>query len=80
MVTEAPPASIAVVAPVAGRVKEVLAGANAQVDAGDPLLRIEVVADADEQAAAAGPEVSFDVAPSDPPAEPVTLLRRRLLG
>ncbi|MHA3704688.1 ATP-binding protein [Jatrophihabitans sp. YIM 134969] len=79
MVVEAMKLESAVVAPVAGRVREVLAGANAQVDAGDPLLRIDVESD-DDAAAAADDAVSFDVFPSDPPGTAVAVLRQRLLG
>lgn len=80
MVVEAMKLESAVVSPVAGRVREVLAGANAQVDAGDPLLRIDVEADDDGAAATTGAAVSFAACPSDPPGDPVTVLRHRLLG
>ena len=80
MVVEAMKLESAVVAPVAGRVREVLAGANSQVDAGDPLLRIDVEADDDAATATSEDAVSFEGFANDPPGTAVSVLRQRLLG
>ena len=57
-------------APYAGRIREILVGVNAQVDAGGALLRIDRIESEDAVAAASKPTVTFadDAAPvpSDP--------------
>jgi acetyl/propionyl-CoA carboxylase alpha subunit/acetyl-CoA carboxylase carboxyltransferase component len=62
-VLEAMKMETTVAAPVAGRVREVLAAVNSQVPAGAPLLRLDP--ESDDVAATGSPAVAFDVAPAD---------------
>jgi hypothetical protein len=63
-------------APSAGRVREVLATVNSQVDAGAPLLRLEQVGEG--SAAEAAPRVQFRTQPRDEDANPSTEALARL--
>ena len=51
-----------IVAPVAARVRELLASANDQVEAGAAMLRLEPVGDAAPAAAAAGERIDLPAA------------------
>jgi acetyl/propionyl-CoA carboxylase alpha subunit/acetyl-CoA carboxylase carboxyltransferase component len=74
-VTESMKMELSLTAPVDGRVREVLVGANEHVTAGRPLLRIEPLGDATE---AAGDRVHFTDAPSE--ADPLQRLVWAVLG
>jgi acetyl/propionyl-CoA carboxylase alpha subunit/acetyl-CoA carboxylase carboxyltransferase component len=74
-VTESMKMELSLTAPVDGRVREVLVGANAHVTAGKPLLSIEPIEDAAE---AEGDRVVFEDAPSA--ADPLQRLQWAVLG
>jgi acetyl/propionyl-CoA carboxylase alpha subunit/acetyl-CoA carboxylase carboxyltransferase component len=74
-VTESMKMELSLTAPVDGRVREVLVGANEHVPAGRPLLRIEPIGDAPE---AEGERVHFADAPSE--ADPLQRLEWAVLG
>ena len=81
-VVEAMKMEIAVVAPSAGRVADVLVARNVQVIAGAPLFRVESIGD-DDAAETSAERISFDSLPARPVGgvgDAVDLLRASLLG
>ncbi|HEY3355540.1 MAG TPA: carboxyl transferase domain-containing protein [Polyangia bacterium] len=77
---EAMKMELPVVAPFAGRVRQILVGKSVQVAAGEPLLVLEPEADAAE-AAPAAPRLVFPAGPAgaeDAPAEPARAFRQTL--
>ncbi|MDN5796506.1 MAG: ATP-grasp domain-containing protein [Intrasporangium sp.] len=64
------------VAPFAGRVREMLAMVGAQVETGAPLIRLEPVGDEDEPQADTAPTVELDLPPAPEGESPATRAER----